>query len=283
MTEIDIGINGGWRPCSMRLDLDSSLPNEHTILRYLAAGRFYEPDVAEIFLKVLREGDTVIDIGANAGFFTALAAALVGPTGRVVSFEPDQENCARLRRNIEINGFGHVTLIEQPALDLVGPVDFFINSDDSGGNALWNPAEFPGNVRSRATPWVVNLDGTTIDAEVARLALSRVKLLKVDTEGADHKVLCGARRLLAGRGVPFIVSELHEFGLYQMGSSQRAFLEHMADAGYDCFMLYYNGSLPRLVPPGTTIQTKVICNILFSSGPALANCWPNYLHDPAGS
>jgi FkbM family methyltransferase len=283
MSAIDIGINGGWRPCSMRLDLDAGLPNENTILRYLAAGRFYEPDVAQVFLKVLREGDTVIDIGANAGFFTALAAALVGPTGRVVSFEPDQANCARLQRNIEVNSFGHVTLIERPASDRAGPVDFFINSDDSGGSALWNPAEFPGNVRSRGAPRIVNLEGTTIDAEVARLGLSRVKLLKIDTEGADHKVLCGARQLLSNPGVPFVVSELHEFGLHQMGSSQRSFLAHMTEAGYDSFMLYYNGSLPRLVPSGTTIQTKVICNILFSSRQELAACWPNYLHDPAGS
>jgi FkbM family methyltransferase len=267
----------------MRLDLDPALPNENTILRYLATGRFYEPDVSEVFLKVLREGDTVIDIGGNSGFFTMLAAALVGPTGRVVSFEPDPVNCARLRRNIEVNAFGHVTLIEQPAVDLAGPVDFFINSDDSGGNALWDPAQFPGNVRSQATPRVMTVEGTTIDAEVERLGLSRVKLLKVDTEGADHTVLRGARRLLAGGGVPFVVSELHEFGLHRMGSSQHAFREHMANAGYQSFMLYYNGSLPRLVPPGTAIQTKVICNILFSTGQALAAGWPSYPHDPAGS
>jgi FkbM family methyltransferase len=280
MSEITINVQGGWRPCTMKLDLDATLPNENHILAHLGAGRFYEPDVAEVFLRVLREGDTVIDIGANAGFFTMLAAALVGPTGRVVSFEPDPANGARLRRNLEINGFGHVTLVDRPALDELGTVDFFINSDDSGGNALWNPGQFPGNVRSQAALRLMKLEGTTVDAEVERLALPPVKLLKVDTEGADHKVLRGARRLLAGGGVPFVVSELHEFGLQKMGSDQRAFREELVAMGYDTFLLQYSGALPRWVPLGTTIQSKYICNLLFSKSPMVATYWPTYVHNP---
>src|SRR5471030_1335956 len=101
----------------MTMDLDPTLPNEQTILRYIAAGRFYEPDVGEVFARVLRQGDTAIDVGGNAGFFTMLGAALVGSSGHMLSFEPDPANCARLRQNIALNSFGQVTLVEQPALD----------------------------------------------------------------------------------------------------------------------------------------------------------------------
>jgi len=280
VSEINININGGWRPCSMRIELDPAMANEKTILGFLSAGRFYEPDVAEIFARVLREGDTVIDVGANSGFFTLLAAALVGPKGRVVSFEPDPTNIPRLRHNLEINRFEHVTLIERPAAHHHEQVSFFVNSDDHGGSALWDPARFPGNVRSQATPRVLNVQATTLDTEVERLGLSRVKLLKIDTEGAEYQVLVGARKLIAERQVPFVIGELHEFGLEQLGSNQRALRDEMAAAGYDSFMLHYSGALPRFVPRGTTIRSRNFCNVLFSSAQDVEAYWPEYVHDP---
>jgi hypothetical protein len=81
----------------MKLDLNQSRPNEKVFLNYLQAGISFEPDVANAFVTLLNVGDVAVDVGANCGFFTVLAAMLVGPTGHVVSFEPDPENVARLR------------------------------------------------------------------------------------------------------------------------------------------------------------------------------------------
>jgi FkbM family methyltransferase len=264
----------------MRLDLDPASRPEKFIIDHLTAGLFCEPDIAEIFLKVLREGDTVIDVGANVGFFTVLAAALVGPKGRVVSFEPDPANFARLQANVKANGFEHVTLINRPVSDQARPVSFYINSDDSGGSALWDPAEYPGNVLSKANPQVLSVESTTIDAELERLALPPVRLVKIDTEGAEHQVVRGARRLLANRGVPFVVAELHQFGLEKLGTSQRALREEMAGAGYDTFLLHHKGTLPRFIPPGTAIESQFICNILFTTAEEVGAQWPACSHDP---
>ena len=280
MGEISIDIIGGSHPCSMRLDLDPDLPNENTILSYIGAGRFYEPDVAEVFLRVLREGDVVVDVGGNAGFFTMLGAALVGSSGQMLSFEPDPVNCARLRRNVALNAFGQVTVLENPATSRVGRVEFFINSDDSGGNALWDPALYPGNVRSQVARQVLSMAGTTIDAELAQRDIGAVKLLKIDTEGADHTVLQGARRLLAEHRATFVVCELHEFGLAQMGSSQDALRGFMAEFGYESFVLYYNGRLPHLVPRGTAIRAKHFCNVLFSRAEDVGRYWTAHQHVP---
>jgi FkbM family methyltransferase len=268
------------RAKQVRLDLDAERPNEATILRCLEGGQFYEPDIARIFLRVLRPGDTVIDVGGNAGFFTILAATLVGPTGQVATFEPDPGNVARLRQNVAVNGFAQVSIIDRPAVALPGTVSFYLNDDDSGGSALWDPGELPGNARSRETPRVLTLPGTTIDAEVARLELGAVRLLKIDTEGAEHAVLRGAAQLLAGAAVPFVICELHEFGLARLGSSQMALRGFMARLGYDTFMLYADGSLPRLVPPGTHIRTSHYYNMLFSRLDMVGEAWPDYLHQP---
>lgn len=79
----------------IEINLDREFPNEKTILDFLQNGQLYEPDVFHAFVGVLEKGDRVFDVGANIGFFTLLSAALVGPEGAVVSFEPDAENITK--------------------------------------------------------------------------------------------------------------------------------------------------------------------------------------------
>jgi FkbM family methyltransferase len=283
MPVLTFNVLGGPSARSMKLDLDPSLSNEQTILNFVTKGRYYEPEISRLLLQVLRDGDTVIDVGANVGFFSVLAATLVGPSGHVACFEPDPANRSRLTNNLAVNDYKNATLIESPATDKAGTVDFYINSDNSGGNALWDPAQFPGNVRSQAEKKVSTVRATTIDAEVKRLRFAKPKLIKVDTEGADQRVLEGARKLLAKTAVPFVVSELHEFGLERMGCSQDSFRGYMEALGYSTFALYYSGAMPKLVPPSTKIRSKFIPNILFSTIEQIGRYWPEAMHDPAGA
>jgi FkbM family methyltransferase len=280
MTVLAFNLLGGPDGRSMKLDLDPALSNEQTILNFVTKGRYYEPEIARLLLQVLRDGDTAIDVGANVGFFSILAATMVGRTGKVICFEPDPANRARLANNLAINGYTNATVIESPATDKAGAVDFYINSDNSGGNALWDPAQFPGNLRSQAEKKVSKVPATTIDAEAKRLRLAKPKLIKVDTEGADQKVLEGARKLLAKTAVPFVVSELHEFGLERMGCSQESFRGYMEGLGYSTFTLYYSGAMPKLVPPGTKIRSKFIPNILFSTVEQVGRYWTETIANP---
>ena len=61
-----------------------------------------EPDVVRFFEQTIQPGDTVFDLGANVGYFTLIAAALTGPDGRVVAYEPIPANAAALRRNVQL-------------------------------------------------------------------------------------------------------------------------------------------------------------------------------------
>jgi FkbM family methyltransferase len=282
MSVLTFNVLGGSSARSMKLDLDPALANEQTILNFVTKGRYYEPEISRLLLQVLRDGDTAIDVGANVGFFSILAAAMVGPSGRVICFEPDPANRTRLTNNLAVNDFKNATLIESPAADKAGMVDFYINSDNSGGNALWDPAQFPGNVRSQAEKKVSAVRATTIDAEVKRLRLAKPKLIKVDTEGADQRVLEGARKLLAKTAIPFVVSELHEFGLERMGCSQESFRGYMEGLGYSTFTLYYSGAMPKLIPPATKIRSKFIPNILFSTIDKVGRYWSEIVTNPAG-
>ena len=266
--------------CRFEMVLDPSDLTEKLILDHYDAGHFYEPDISRLMVQVLRSGDVVCDVGANCGYFSLLAANLVGATGRVIALEPAPECVARLNGNVRRNGFANVSVIDCVAAAQTGEVTFYLNSDNSGGHALWNPGEWPSNQKTRDNPVALTHRATTLDAEWKERALPLPKLLKIDTEGAEQAVLEGARDLLSDCKVPFVAAELHEFGMARLGYRQESLRRYMETFGYSTFGLYYSGALPKLVPPGTRIHSPFLINILFSTPAAIAQYWPMANLDP---
>lgn len=274
-------INVLGRQYNFCLDLDPADATERAILAPLEDGVFYEPDVSGILGNVLRQGDVFVDVGANIGYFSCLAGLLVGDTGKVIAFEPSPKNVVRLKSNIEHSSVNTLTLIENPASARIEELSFFLNSDDRGGNALWNPGEFPENIKSKANPEEIRLTSTTLDEVAKNLKLRDIKLIKIDTEGAEYDILKGACNILSTQRVPFIVAELNEFGLRKMGSSQMGLRGYMAQFGYETFCLYHRGCLPKLIPRGTQIRMPCIGNILFSTVDQVSRYWPVDFFDSA--
>lgn len=270
-----IQLNSTSGTLSFGLELEDGNPLHHSILDFLNRGSLYEPDISLFLARVIGAGDVVVDVGANIGFFSVLAGALTGKTGRVFAFEPGPNNLPELKHNLAQNGFSHVQVIEQPVSNQVGPISFFINSDTGGGNALWDPGEYPGNERSKAQPIKLTIESTTLDLLSARLPpATHVKLIKIDTEGAEYHVLAGATAFLRRHMVPFVICELHEFGLRKLGTSTAALRELMHSLGYGCYVLVADGTLPRFVPLRTEIQVKYIHNVVFTRPEYLEPYYP---------
>jgi hypothetical protein len=85
---------------------------------------------------------------------------------------------------------------------------------------------------------------------------------------------------LANRRIPFIVAELHEFGLAKLGNSQQSLRRLMEGLGYSTFGLYYSNSIPKFIPPGSRIRSPFIVNLLFSTPEKIAEYWPVAMVDP---
>ena len=159
----------------------------------------YEPDVADIFERTLRTGDVALDIGAHAGLHTVVLAAMVGVTGRVVAFEPNPRSVRRLRRNIELNGFGDSVLIwEIAASDAEGVGTLHLSDDqaNSGGASLGG---------QRVPTSSIDVQRRRIDACVPADLASRVRVAKIDVEGHEPAVLAGATGVLSAQ--PAVVFE----------------------------------------------------------------------------
>jgi FkbM family methyltransferase len=268
------------RSLKFDISLDHTDPCESNFIAHLEAGTYYEPDVTSLFVNVLEEGDTVIDVGGNIGWFTLLAATIVGPKGRVITFEPDINNLERLKNNITINNLNNITLIEKVVSDHVGEIDFYINSDDRGGHALWDVS----TQSYERTPLTHNnqikriVECTTLDHELNKLGVSTVKLIKTDIEGADQLALMGASNLLKGATIPFIISEYFVQGLLKFGHNHKTFRDLMYRYGYDTFAIFADSRLPIWVPNTTELFTPVIINVLFAKFETIAKYWTYYPH-----
>jgi FkbM family methyltransferase len=187
----------------------------------------YEPNEMFAISKLLGPGMTFVDIGANEGVFTLLAAAAVGPSGSVHAFEPSPREGARLRSNVELNRFTNVHVhalalgskTGVATLNVAGP-------DHPGHNTLGAFSYAESSHQSVEVPLV------TLDDVLEREDVTQLDVVKIDVEGSETAVIRGARRTLE-RFRPTIVVEAFEPALQAMGSSVRELLDLVRDSGYD--------------------------------------------------
>ena len=269
------------RSLSVTFDMDESQYSQKGMLEWFKASNIYEPEVTFLLFRVLGDGDIFVDVGAHVGYFSVIAAKLVGETGRVLAFEPEPGNLRKLEYHIRINKLANVTVIPHPLSDRAERRPFFINLGNDGGHALWDPATFPSFSGAHQASQPSSVDTTTLDAAWRAAAPDAApKVIKIDTEGAEKNVLDGSRSLLARHRVPFVVAELHEFGLKQMGASQEDLRDMMSVLGYETFVLPMSEALPKLIPAGVHIESGHFLNILFSRSEWLAPYWPIETVDP---
>jgi FkbM family methyltransferase len=168
-------------------------------------GQFYLAGNAELLTQSvisqhLRPGDVFYDLGANIGLFSLLAARCVGPTGRVISFEPDPLVAARLRRNIARNGFSNVTVIEAGIWSTSGNFAFAPATSASPDRGV-GTFMATGNISDRTLIRCYSLD------DFIRVA-PPPDAIKCDVEGAELEALRGAENLLTTHP-PWILCETH--------------------------------------------------------------------------
>ncbi|MDG6981259.1 MAG: hypothetical protein JRN51_09155, partial [Nitrososphaerota archaeon] len=92
-------------------------PNDPWFSPIVAIIGSYEPDETRLFERVLKRGNTVVDVGANVGWFTLLSASLVGKEGRVLGLEPEPRTFSYLSRSVVRNGFTNAVLLNRVASD----------------------------------------------------------------------------------------------------------------------------------------------------------------------
>jgi FkbM family methyltransferase len=191
----------------------------------------YEPEVRAQIRRWLSPGATAVDVGANVGWHALLMATIVGPTGRVYAFEPNESTRARLRGAIDANGLQQVTIDSRALSDRIGTTGF--EAPQAGD--VWD-----GTGRMTAAPAAggsgMSVECTTLDAFVEEHGIDRLDLVKIDVEGWEQTVLRGAPRTLA-RLAPSVVFEYDPAYVVRCGGSAAGLSALFTDAGYTLFRL----------------------------------------------
>lgn len=164
--------------------------------RQIAQGSFRSPEPEwDRLSEWITEGDTVLDIGANVGHYSCRMSELVGPTGRVVSFEPVPSTFTALTRNCSRFRYRNVTLVNAAVGDRVGHVGLSVPNVKNGSYlAHVNPT---GPIRCL----VLTIDSLALPGSV--------KLVKIDAEGYEPNVLTGMREMLT-RDRPVVILERNQ-------------------------------------------------------------------------
>ena len=104
--------------------------------------------------------------------------------------------------------------------------------------------------------------------------LSHAKIVKLDTEGAEVQLLSASDEVMRKSMVDFLICELNEPGLANMGHTQTDLLNCARDNGYQVYVPNADASLPRHIPIGCTIESRFVSNLLFSKFETIALYWP---------
>ncbi|HEY3842829.1 MAG TPA: FkbM family methyltransferase [Acidimicrobiales bacterium] len=208
----------------VRLALDTA---DTSVSRTLIDTLTYEAHVTAVFRRYLRPGMTVVDVGANVGYFSALAAQLVGPEGHVLALEPNSENCRLILLTALANHADNIDVLPLAASDRRGWNYFSAHVGSNGG--------FIASARGD----LLDGRGTVVASfPLDDLVEGPVHFIKLDVEGAEGLVLAGAKRLLE-RDRPIVVSELSIEMLERVsGTTVKDYVGAFVELGYRCHVLH---------------------------------------------
>lgn len=197
----------------------------------------YELETTQFFKKMIVPGMTVVDVGANLGYFTRLAAKLVGQRGQVYSFEPDADNLVLLRKNTK--RFNNVRIIQSAVSDREGTATFYL-SDKMGMHSL---------LEKNGSGKTITVPSTTLDRLYEE---TDIHFIKIDVEGAERSVFDGMQKLLARK--PIVVFEYNPW-------DSKEFVDEL-EKSHAIFKILRGGELERTTTEESRLDGKKGTNLV---------------------
>jgi FkbM family methyltransferase len=196
----------------------TSLGRSAFLMAYHRYKAWAEAAQVEALRPLVPKGSTVVDVGANVGFYTRHFTNWVGPRGKVIAIEPEAANFASLNRMILQKGASNVEPIRAVAAEVSGTLKLEINP--------FHPADH------KISPSGVDVPALTLDDLLLEGKRPPVSLIKVDVQGAEERVLLGATAVLR-KLRPLLFVEVDDAALRGMGSSAERLLGVLAAHRYE--------------------------------------------------
>lgn len=187
--------------------------------------RVWEPFETELFVALCQPRGSVLDVGANIGWYSVIAALLLGKGGSVISVEPDSENLAILRRNLQRLGIGNWWIVDAALSDCEGAATLYLSDDNLGDHRLFDD----GTRRAARTVKLKRLDHLFSPKHPLP------DIVKSDTQGSEWHLLKGSESLVDAGWRPIWLLEFWPFGLTRRGANPEWIPAWLEARGYEIF------------------------------------------------
>lgn len=179
--------------------------------------------------KKISKNMNVVDIGANVGYYTVNLANIVGEKGKVFAFEPDPKNFSILEKNIHLNNFKNVILINKAVSESSSFTTLFQNSSNTGGHSI---------IKNEDSEKQIVVETITLD-EYFKNFYDPIDLVKIDVEGAEYQIIAGGLNFFKKLKPKYLITE---FELNSVNSSHVDFFYPtlLSNLGYVLLGKTYN-------------------------------------------
>jgi FkbM family methyltransferase len=186
----------------------------------LSINGVYEPLETEIVKQEIKKGDVVLDLGANIGYYTLIFAQLVGEEGRVFAFEPDDTNFNLLKRNVEINGYKNVTLVQKAVSHQTERVKLYLHEENKGMHNIYEPD-------SPDSP-AIEIETVSLD-DFLESYTEKIDFIKMDIEGSELDAIEGMSSILQKSKNVKLMVEFFPLGIKRLGLSPEQLLDRLVE------------------------------------------------------
>lgn len=198
-------------------------------------GRYYDQLNPALIRQFLGRGDTFVDIGAHYGIHSLAASRVVGDAGRVVSFEPNPASWRLLEGHLALNRARNCTVVRLGLSD--SPGELTLSGDDTTKVSFRHQAPVGEAVR---------VPVATADEVLQQQTLPGRWLVKIDTEGFEHRVIRGMRETLSRNERVALSIEITDEWLRSTGSGAAALYEDLSAMGFQAYLPEWHRGRVRL-------------------------------------
>lgn len=227
----------------------------------------YEKDEISFIRRACVPGQTVVDVGANVGLYTAIAGLIVGRTGRVIAVEPDPECAQFLEQTVRANNLDHVRIVRAAASNVNGAASLFTRSANRGDNRLYPTDAADGSIEVKSVCLDDYLSGEGVDA---------VDIVKIDVQGYEGHVIEGFERTIRSSPRLTMLMEFWPEGLTSAGSDPIDLLNRLEALGLTLYELKQDGAVDAVTDKtgliGQLKGRKYTNLVLFGPQATLINC-----------
>lgn len=220
-------------------------PYDRELSEKLVLNKNWQKFEIEIILKNINEGDTVLDIGANIGYYTIYIARKVGKNGKVFCFEPDPVNCSFLKKSVIANGYTNVIVEQKAVTDKIGKAKLYLCDENKGDHRIYNSYDDRKNI---------DIETVTLD-DYFKNYKENINFIKIDVQGSEGGVIKGMKNLLKKNKNVKMFIEYEPRCLKLFGTCPDKYLKLITQAGFKFFML--NSKLMLLEPITSSILKKL--------------------------